>query len=79
MDKKIEQKDALFTYVQDINKETWVINKKHIVSATSPLSATPITRIVLTTGAIINTYLSIVTIFEVISQIEHKSSAESEK
>lgn len=79
MDKKIEQKDALFIHVQDINKDTWIINKKYIISAAVPMSATPITRIVLTTGAIIDTYTNIGTILNAVSQIEHRNEPEDGK
>lgn len=79
MDKKIEQKDALFIHVQDINKDTWIINKKHIVSAGAPMAAGAITRIVLTTGAIIDTYLNIGTILGAVSQIEHRNESEDGK
>lgn len=65
--------------VDDINKSTWVINKRHIVSAGVPLSATPITRIVLTSGAIIDTYMNIGTLIALVSGIEHKIDPEGGK
>ena len=73
MDKKIEPKDTLFIRVDDINKSTWVINKRHIVSAGAPLAANAITRIVLTTGAIIDTYTNIGFIIGAVSDIEHRT------
>ena len=79
MDKKPEFKDTLFIRVEDINKSTWVINKRHIVSAGAPLATGAITRIVLTTGAIIDTYLNIGTIVGAVSEIEHKIDPEDGK
>ena len=78
MDKKIEQKDALFIQVEDVNKSTWVINKRHIVSAGAPLVPNATTRIVLDTGAIIDTYMNIGFLIGTVSQVEHKNEKEVE-
>ena len=49
-----KQKKSLFITVTDLAHSTWVINKREIVSAGSSLGSNQ-TRIVLTSGAIIDT------------------------
>ena len=78
MDKKIEAKDKLFINVDSIKNEKWLINKRHIVSDGAPLVPGAITRIVLTTGAIIETYMNIGSIIGVTNEIEHKTDTEGE-
>lgn len=77
MDKKIEVKDKLFFNVEDINHNSWLINKKHIVSAVMPLKQGAATRIVLTTGAIIDTYLNLGTLIGITNEVEHKPDPEA--
>ena len=77
MEKKIEQTNALFLNVDDINSNMWVINKREVVSAVAAPVAPAITRIVLTSGAVIDTYLSIGYIRAWLSQIEHKNETEA--
>lgn len=62
--------------VTDVNSNMWTINKKHIVSAVMHLGQHAITRIVLTTDAIIDTYMQIGTINGLILQVEHKTESE---
>ena len=76
MNKKIEQKDMLFMELNDVKGDKWVVNKRHIVSAGAPLGTTAITRVVLSTGAIIDTYMSIGTITNYLSEVEHKTEKE---
>ena len=76
MDKKIEPKDVLFMQINDTAKNWWVINKREIVSVVAPMTANPTTRIVLTTGAVIDTFLNVGFITGLLSEVEHKIEKE---
>jgi len=71
-----KQKKSLFITVTDLDNSTWVINKKEIVSAGSALGSNQ-TRIVLTSGAIIDTRTSVHQISAEASEIEHKIEPEA--
>ena len=65
-----ENQDSLFIRVQDVNNSVWVINKKHIISAVS--ADAKITRIVLTSDAIIDTYYPFGQLQRYLHPVEHK-------
>lgn len=71
-----KQKKSLFIQVTDLANSVWVINKREIVSAGSMLGSNQ-TRIVLTTGAIIDTLTSVFQISVEVSEIEHKIEPEA--
>jgi hypothetical protein len=71
-----KQKKSLFITVTDLSNSTWVINKREIVSAGS-MPGSGQTRIVLTTGAIIDTITSVFQISAEVSEIEHKIEQEA--
>ena len=71
-----KQKKSLFITVTDLANSTWVINKREIVSAGSALGSNQ-TRIVLTSGAIIDTLTSVFQISMEVSEIEHKPELEA--
>lgn len=69
-------KKSLFITITDVNKSTWVINKREIVSAGSALGSNQ-TKIILTNDVIIDTYTSIFQISAEVSEIEHKTEPEA--
>ena len=71
-----KQKKTLFITVTDLDNSTWVINKKQIVSAGSALGSNQ-TRVVLTSGAVIDTRTSVHQISVEVSDIEHKIKPEA--
>jgi 1,2-phenylacetyl-CoA epoxidase PaaB subunit len=66
-----ENQDSLFIRIQDVNNSVWVINKKHIISAAS--ADAKLTRIVLTTDAIIDTYYPFGQLQRYLHSVEHKT------
>ena len=79
MDKNIEIKDRLFIEVQDVTKANFILNKKHIVSVGAPMSATPVTRIVMSSGLVVDTYTNIGYFQGWLREIEHTSKPINEQ
>ena len=70
-------KDSLFIKIQDIETGTWIVNKRHIVSAGISKGG-KVTRVVLSTGAIIDSYLSYLQLEQDLLEIGHKTNPEAE-
>ena len=70
-----KQKNSLFIQVSDVNKNTWMLNKRNIVSVIGVGNGS---RITLSSGVVIETYSNIGNFISYLEPVEHKSDPLSE-